>query len=73
MNQLVFDYSRWGGKTTLLKGHKAPKGLKFSDNGDDLGTGETPPQNVYLPCKYADPRKKRKRKLTQESKRKNRR
>jgi hypothetical protein len=50
-----------------------PKGLKFSDNGDDLDSTETPPQNVYVPSKKADPKKKRKRELAKKSKARNRR
>jgi len=58
---------------SLGLGHQLPKGLKFSDNGDELGGPEPPPQNVYAPHKKADPKKKHKRKLAKKSKRKNRR
>jgi len=71
MQPLVFGSGRWG-RATLLSDHQAPKGLKFSDNGDELDKSEQPPQNVYVPCKKADPKKKHKRKLAQKSKRRNR-
>jgi len=44
MNPLILGFGGLG-RTALLSDHQAPKGLKFSDNGDELDKSEQPPQS----------------------------